>query len=107
MRFVFNDEMKYGVVNEDQVRIIEGWPNGPYTLLEESIPLTKVKPLAPLMPGKVVAVGLNYASHVAEMKVDRPAPTAPRRPSTPRRSSRTEPRSCGRRGSSGRPCGRS
>ncbi|MEW6187106.1 MAG: fumarylacetoacetate hydrolase family protein [Thermodesulfobacteriota bacterium] len=77
MRFVFNDEMKYGVVNEDQIRIIEGWPNGPYTLLEGSIPLTSVKPLAPLMPGKVVAVGLNYASHVAEMKVDRPAPTAP------------------------------
>jgi 2-keto-4-pentenoate hydratase/2-oxohepta-3-ene-1,7-dioic acid hydratase in catechol pathway len=77
MRFVFKDEMKYGLVNDDQVRIIEGWPAGPYTVSEEPIPIRAVKPLAPLLPSKVVAVGLNYAGHVAEMKVDRPAPTAP------------------------------
>jgi 2-keto-4-pentenoate hydratase/2-oxohepta-3-ene-1,7-dioic acid hydratase in catechol pathway len=77
MRFVYQDDMKYGIVSEDQVRKIEGWPSGPYTIAEETIPLKAVKILAPLMPSKIVAVGLNYASHVTEMKIDRQAPTAP------------------------------
>jgi 2-keto-4-pentenoate hydratase/2-oxohepta-3-ene-1,7-dioic acid hydratase in catechol pathway len=77
MRFVYQGEMRYGIVDDDQLRIIEGWPAGLYKIAEEKIPFQEVKVLAPLMPSKIVAVGLNYASHVAEMKSDRPAPSAP------------------------------
>lgn len=77
MRFVHQQETLYGLVEEDRIRKIEGWPGGPYALAEKPIPLSEIRPLAPLLPGKIVAVGLNYASHAAEMKVNRPAPSAP------------------------------
>jgi len=77
MRFVYQDEAEYGVVTKDSLRKIEGWPSGPYSISEELIPITKVKVLPPLMPSKIVAIGLNYAKHVTEVKLDRNAPSAP------------------------------
>jgi 2-keto-4-pentenoate hydratase/2-oxohepta-3-ene-1,7-dioic acid hydratase in catechol pathway len=77
IRFVYRDEMAYGIVSGETLRKIEGWPSGPYTISEAELPIKEVKILAPLMPSKIVAVGLNYASHVNEMKIDRPAPSAP------------------------------
>jgi len=76
-RFVYQDEAEYGVVTKDSLRKIEGWPSGPYSISEELIPITKVKVLPPLMPSKIVAIGLNYAKHVTEVKLDRNAPSAP------------------------------
>lgn len=77
MRFVYQGESSYGVVREDGLRKIEGWPSGSYKIADETISVNEVKILAPLMPSKIVAVGLNYASHVTEMKSDRKAPSAP------------------------------
>ena len=77
MRFVYQDEAEYGVVTKDSLRKIEGWPSGPYSISEELIPIMEVKILPPLMPSKIVAIGLNYAKHVTEVKLDRNAPSAP------------------------------
>jgi 2-keto-4-pentenoate hydratase/2-oxohepta-3-ene-1,7-dioic acid hydratase in catechol pathway len=77
MRFVYQDETEYGVVSNDYLRKIEGWPSGPYSISENSIPIKEVKILPPLMPSKIIAIGLNYAKHVTEVKMDRAAPTAP------------------------------
>ena len=77
MRFVYQDETEYGVVSNDHLRKIEGWPSGPYSISENSIPIKEVKILPPLMPSKIIAIGLNYAKHVTEVKMDRAAPTAP------------------------------
>jgi 2-keto-4-pentenoate hydratase/2-oxohepta-3-ene-1,7-dioic acid hydratase in catechol pathway len=77
MRFIHREEMAYGVVTGESLRKIEGWPSGPYKIAEETILMKEVKVLPPLMPSKIVAVGLNYASHVKEMNVDRKAPAAP------------------------------
>ncbi|MBI4765951.1 MAG: fumarylacetoacetate hydrolase family protein [Deltaproteobacteria bacterium] len=77
MRFVYREEMSYGVVSGENLRKIEGWPSGPYKVAEETIRMEEVKVLAPLMPGKIVAVGLNYASHVAEVSKEQTAPPAP------------------------------
>lgn len=77
MRFVYQDEAGYGVVSNDSLRKIEGWPSGPYSISEDLIPITEVKVLPPLMPSKIVAVGLNYAKHVTEVKMDTVTPTAP------------------------------
>src|SRR5690606_15788963 len=41
----------------------------------EKFPLEKVTLEAPLRPGKIIAIGLNYADHAAE--TGREAPTAP------------------------------
>ena len=77
MRFVYQGEMAYGVVSGENLRKIEGWPSGPYKIAEETILIEEVKVLAPLIPGKIVAVGLNYASHVAEVSREQKAPPAP------------------------------
>jgi 2-keto-4-pentenoate hydratase/2-oxohepta-3-ene-1,7-dioic acid hydratase in catechol pathway len=77
MRFVYREEMAYGVVTGETLRKIEGWPSSSYTISEEDLPIKDVKILPPLMPSKIVAVGLNYASHVTEMNIDRKAPAAP------------------------------
>jgi 2-keto-4-pentenoate hydratase/2-oxohepta-3-ene-1,7-dioic acid hydratase in catechol pathway len=83
MRFVYRQETLYGLLTDDHLRKIEGWPGGPYSLAEPPIPLSEVKPLVPLLPGKIVAVGLNYTAHAAEMKVNRPpAPLLFLKPST-------------------------
>ena len=77
MRFVYKEEMAYGVVTGENLRKIEGWPSGPYQISEETILMEEVKVLPPLMPGKIVAVGLNYAKHVAEVSKEQTAPPAP------------------------------
>ena len=77
MRFIWQEEMAYGIVSGDNLRKIEGWPSGPYTISEETLPIKAVKVLPPLMPSKIVAVGLNYAKHVTEVKMDQTAPPAP------------------------------
>jgi len=77
MRFVYRGEMAYGVVSGENLRKIEEWPSGPYKIGGETIPMDRVKILAPLMPGKIVAVGLNYAKHVAEVSKEQTAPPAP------------------------------
>jgi 2-keto-4-pentenoate hydratase/2-oxohepta-3-ene-1,7-dioic acid hydratase in catechol pathway len=77
MRFVYQGKMGYGVVNGERLRKITGWPSGPYKIAQETIQMEEVKVLPPLMPGKIVAVGLNYAKHVTEISMDRTAPAAP------------------------------
>ncbi|MFF5784588.1 Rv2993c-like domain-containing protein [Streptomyces sp. NPDC012693] len=37
------------------------------------VPLHEVRLLAPVSPGKIVAVGRNYADHIAELSLDTPA----------------------------------
>jgi 2-keto-4-pentenoate hydratase/2-oxohepta-3-ene-1,7-dioic acid hydratase in catechol pathway len=77
MRFVHREEMAYGIVTGESLRKIEGWPSGSYKIGEETIQMKEVKVLPPLMPSKIVAVGLNYARHITEISMDRTAPSAP------------------------------
>src|SRR5215469_16385612 len=60
-------------VRDDMIALIEMWPNiAPAlpSLLADSTPdalLTDVRLLAPVArPGKIMAIGLNYADHVKE-----------------------------------------
>ncbi len=47
------------------MRLIDGDILGRYQLTNESIPLTEVRLLAPVHPGKILAAAVNYQSHVA------------------------------------------
>src|SRR4051812_12852353 len=61
-------EVVYGEVIGDEVRVLKR----PYWLgIEESgltRPLRDLEILPPVVPSKLIAVGLNYADHIAEMK---------------------------------------
>ena len=73
VRYLAHDEISYGVVNGDTVNQITTNPFVKYEVTDHTHPLADVKLLAPCVPGKIMAVGLNYRSHLAE----RQAPKEP------------------------------
>ncbi|HWB71810.1 MAG TPA: fumarylacetoacetate hydrolase family protein [Egibacteraceae bacterium] len=63
----------FGVVRDGHVVLIEPHPFTSFTLTDQVAPLDRVRLLAPVIPSKVLCVGLNYADHAAELGVDLPA----------------------------------
>jgi 2-keto-4-pentenoate hydratase/2-oxohepta-3-ene-1,7-dioic acid hydratase in catechol pathway len=76
MRFirysVGESKPRYGWIFQDKVGPLEGEPFGEYRRLEAGMPLDRVRLLAPVVPGKIVAVGRNYAEHTQERAVEVP-----------------------------------
>jgi 2-keto-4-pentenoate hydratase/2-oxohepta-3-ene-1,7-dioic acid hydratase in catechol pathway len=80
---LINDEILYGVVegvsetgditDETMVATLHGHPFGEVSPTGDVFPLVRAKLLAPVMPSKVIAVGLNYADHVKESGKEIPA----------------------------------
>jgi len=60
-------EPQFGWVLEDQVGSIEGSPFGEFRRNELAHPLDSVRLLAPVIPGKIICVGRNYADHAKEV----------------------------------------
>lgn len=70
MRFVRvprPDGPAFGLVKDEYVVLLEGHPFGEFTLTDQVAPMDEVRLLAPVLPSKVLGVGLNYADHAAEM----------------------------------------
>lgn len=59
-------EVLQGVISGDTVRQISGDMLGKWSETSRSWPLADVKLLTPVAPGKIVALGRNYADHAAE-----------------------------------------
>ena len=73
-RYLAHGAEHYGVVDGDTVTAIEGSIfDAPITLTDHTHALSEVQLLAPVAPGKILAMGLNYTSHIG----DRPAPEYP------------------------------
>ncbi|RNE48339.1 fumarylacetoacetate hydrolase family protein [Corynebacterium alimapuense] len=69
-RIAHPDGMSFAVIDGDQDLIakeVEGTPFTAPAYTGREWPLADVKLLAPMLPGKVVAIGRNYADHVAEV----------------------------------------
>ena len=66
VRFEAHGETAYGVVEGDQVRQLTASPFQDYEVTDHAHPLSDVRLLAPVVPGKVVAIGLNYRSHLGD-----------------------------------------
>lgn len=71
VRYEAQGRAAYGVLDGENVRELSGapWAGGKAT--GRSVQLKSVKLLAPAEPGKVIAAGLNYKSHIGQQK---PAP---------------------------------
>jgi 2-keto-4-pentenoate hydratase/2-oxohepta-3-ene-1,7-dioic acid hydratase in catechol pathway len=67
---------QFGWVLEDSTGImvgaIEGSPFGAFRRMDADLELTKVQLQAPVMPGKIICVGRNYAEHAKEHHVELP-----------------------------------
>jgi len=75
VRFAWQGETRYGLVEGDVVHAVEGGLFGALEQSERIGTLSEVQLLAPCTPTKIVAVGLNYADHAAE--AHREVPTEP------------------------------
>lgn len=71
-RFVVDGQTKTGVVRGDRVLEIEGDPFGAHKLGDTFHYLADIQLLAPVAPGKVFAVGLNYRSHAGMSGAGKP-----------------------------------
>jgi 2-keto-4-pentenoate hydratase/2-oxohepta-3-ene-1,7-dioic acid hydratase in catechol pathway len=67
-----NSAPAYGWVFEDRVGPVEGEPFGEFRRLEADIPLSEVRLLSPILPGKIICVGRNYLEHAREHDAEVP-----------------------------------
>ena len=65
-RYFDHGQVNYGVVEGDNVVQIMGSPFESYEITDHSHPISQVQLLAPCVPPKILAVGLNYKSHLGE-----------------------------------------
>ncbi len=68
VRFLSDGGPRYGLIKGEEVKEVIGNVFGEYRVSRKGHPVGKVKILAPCLPSKVVAIGLNYRSHAVEMK---------------------------------------
>jgi 2-keto-4-pentenoate hydratase/2-oxohepta-3-ene-1,7-dioic acid hydratase in catechol pathway len=71
-RFQKDDEIFHAKVVEGELFRVRGDVFGSPAFDREPMPLKGVKTLVPVVPGKVIAVGINYLDHAREMKRELP-----------------------------------
>lgn len=76
-RFMVNDTVHYGMVQGEIVQVIEGDIFQNYQVTPQTYNLSEIKLLAPVQPGKVIGVGLNYMAHITEFNREPVAPEEP------------------------------
>lgn len=73
VRFQQGAAVRYGVLEGEAIRIVEGDIFGQWAMGNQTIPAAGVRLLAPCAPSKAVCIGLNYHDHAQEMKAELPA----------------------------------
>jgi len=70
----YQDEaaIKWGVIEENMIRRMEGDPFGHFHLSSEMKKMEEGSLLSPCLPSKIVALGLNYRDHAEEVKMELP-----------------------------------
>ena len=72
-RYLAHGQISYGVVEGDIVKELSASPFEPHQVTDHAHPVSDVKLLAPCEPTKILAIGLNYSSHLS----DREPPAEP------------------------------
>ena len=72
-RYLAHGQISYGMVEDNTVKELSASPYEDYEVTDHSHPLEHVKLLPPSEPTKILAIGLNYSSHLH----DRQPPTEP------------------------------
>jgi 2-keto-4-pentenoate hydratase/2-oxohepta-3-ene-1,7-dioic acid hydratase in catechol pathway len=74
-RFEHGETATFGMVSEQKVIVLKGSPFHAYEETGVSYPLSEVKLLPPVVPTKIVCIGMNYRGHIEETGAE-----APKRP---------------------------
>lgn len=72
VRFKINNDVFYGVLNNQIIQVIEGNIFDDWKATETKYSLEEVKLLSPVVPSKIIGVGLNYYSNVAALNAQIP-----------------------------------
>jgi len=72
VRFAVEGKVKYGTLKGQTIQAIKGKPFSGIKPAEEHYRLNRVKLLAPTLPSKIIAMGLNYRKHAEEVKLPLP-----------------------------------
>ncbi|MFH1148292.1 MAG: fumarylacetoacetate hydrolase family protein [Pseudomonadota bacterium] len=67
VRFEIDGRIGFGRLSEENVEVIRGDIFADFEVTEEFRELSEVRLLAPCQPGKIVALGMNYRDHAAEL----------------------------------------
>ncbi len=67
VRFAHEGSPRYGVLEGEEVAVIEPHPFVAHHPTGERVPVAGLTLLAPVIPSKIVCVGKNYRDHAAEM----------------------------------------
>lgn len=73
VRFAADSIVKYGILKGESIQAIEGRPFRNIKPVAGRYRLSQVKLLSPSTPSKIVALGLNYRSHAAEVSASLPS----------------------------------
>lgn len=71
-RFIYNNTEHYGMVDDGNVHLAEGFVFGDLRSAKKELKLKDVKLLPPVIPSKIICVGLNYADHADELEMSIP-----------------------------------
>ena len=66
VRYAHRGNVSYGILEGEQIRELDGSAVEGAARTGESVALSSVELLAPVEPGKVIAIGFNYKSHLDE-----------------------------------------
>jgi len=66
VRVLTDEDVRYGLADDDTITLISDEPFASYEL-DGTLVLSEARLLAPVIPTKIVAVGLNYRMHAEEM----------------------------------------
>jgi 2-keto-4-pentenoate hydratase/2-oxohepta-3-ene-1,7-dioic acid hydratase in catechol pathway len=66
-RFEYKEDISLGVVKEEEVVVLDGSLFDTYKETDTHYKLSDVKLLPPVMPTKIVCIGLNYRGHIEEI----------------------------------------
>jgi len=68
IRFLRKGKVQNGImVGENNLQLVKGDIFSEYFLVNEIIPLEEIKFLPPVVPSKIICVGLNYRQHAEEL----------------------------------------
>ncbi len=72
LRFFYKEKERWGVLQGEDVNILNETPFGSIKRSNKKIALKKVRILAPSCPSKIVLAGLNYIDHARELNMKIP-----------------------------------
>lgn len=75
LRFNYQNTVRYGLLEHDMIRILDGTPFTSYTVTDTVIPYSAVELMTPCDYSKAICIGLNYRDHALEFQL--PIPTDP------------------------------